>query len=731
MGIMTKISLSSGVALCAVVLATQAYAASATQNDSAADALAEIVVTASKQSERLRDVPASVTALGADQLQNQSLSYFSDYVAKVPGLNFIQTSPQYSQLILRGVSTGTAAPNASVATYVDEAPYGFSSPTGVGALMSPNLDAFDMARIEVLRGPQGTLYGSNAIGGLLKYVTKAPVLSDYSGEVQVGTVAIDGHFGWDVHGAFNVPLGTGAALRVTGYRVERPGYIDNPVLDMRNTNDFKSEGLRGSLLVEAAPNLKLRFLALVQKSETGDQGSTDVDSVTLKPVQGDFSHARVVAAPGENRNQLYSGTVDWTLGFASLVSATSYAVTSTDLQFDVSGTYTPYLAAYFSAPYGAANIGRIRNNKFTQELRLTSPKDRTFSWQLGGFYTFENLSTVMALEPVTPGTHVISPGLLGPLANSAEDGTYREFAGFGDIGVKFTPTFDVNVGVRYSNIHAKYHQFTEGAFLGSNNFVRKSTQNVFTYSAAARWRASEETMFYARAARGYQPGGPNRVAPFVGVAPSYKPSTTTNFEVGVKSRLLDGRLNLEANAFHVDWQDIQLAAVVAGNYSYTNGGAARSSGVEWNVDYIPVSGLTLSLNGAYTDAELRDDAPAGMNAFAGDPLPYIPKWSASAGVDYDWAISSALQGFVGASWRYTGNRKSDFAEDIRLPSFSVFDLRAGIKDDAWTLSAFAKNVGDARVINSIMPVSYSVPGGPLEAIIGPPTSFGATFSINF
>jgi iron complex outermembrane receptor protein len=723
--------LAAGLMMSVCSFALQAQAADGAAPSGGVTSVDEVIVTASKQAENLRDVPASVTALGSDQIQREGLAYFADYVGKVPGLSFIQTSPQYNQLILRGISTGTAAPNASVATYIDEAPYGFSSPTGVGALMSPNIDAFDMARIEVLRGPQGTLYGSNAIGGLLKYVTQAPDPTGFSAVAQGGVLGLDGETGWDLHGAVNVPLGESAAIRLVGYHVDRPGYIDNPVLGTENTNDFQSEGLRAQLLVDLSPDVTLRLSALTQRSETGDQGSMDVDRITLKPIYADLAHARVVNAPGKNENQLYNATLDWDLGFATLVSSTSYAVTRTELQFDLSGTYTPYLFFFFGAPYGAANNGKIRDDKITQEVRLTSPRADDLTWQVGVFYTREDLSTVTTLSPITPVTNIISPGLLGPLADSDESGEYREFAGFANVGYKFTPTFDVDLGIRYSDIEADYTQVTAGAFLGPNDFDRSSSQNVFTYAASARWRASEETMVYARVARGYQPGGPNRVAPFVGVADSYDAATTTNYEAGVKSRLMDGKLNLELALFRIDWDDIQLAAIVGGFYSYTNGGAASSTGAEWNVDFVPIRGLTLNLNGAYTDAQLEDDAPPSANAVAGDPLPYIPKWSASARADYEWAVTDSLNGFAGASWRYTGARQSDFSEDTHLPANSVWDLRLGIESERWTVTLFAKNVGDERVINSILPVSYSIPGGPLEAIVGPPRSFGATVTARF
>jgi iron complex outermembrane receptor protein len=710
-------------------LAFQAQAQSAPVDDGAT--LEEVVVTASKRTENLRDVAQSVTALGDKTLTREGLSYFSDYVAKVPGLNFIQTSPQYSQLILRGISTGTAAPNASVATYVDEAPYGFSSPTGIGALMSPNIDAFDMQRIEVLRGPQGTLYGSNALGGLLKYVTKAPNPAAFSGVIEGGLVSTDGETGWDIHGAVNVPLSDKAALRITAYHVDRPGYIDNPLRGTENTNDFESNGMRAAVLIQATEDLTLRFSGLYQETETGDQGSMDVARVTLKPIYKDLSHARLVDAPGSNTNQLFNFTADWKLGFASLVSSTSYAKTNTDLNFDVSGSYTPYLFLFFGQLYGAANSGKIEDTKFTHEMRLTSTSDGPLSWQVGGFFTHEEFDNVQSLQPVDMTTQVVVPGVLGPLADSHESGTYEEIAAFGGLGYKITPTFDVNVGIRLSQIDIDYNQMTAGAFLGPNDFNRKSSEDVFTYSADARWHITDQTMLYARVAKGYQPGGPNRIAPLVGATPSYDAATTLNYEVGLKGRFFDNRVGVEVTAFRIDWDDIQLAAVVGGFYAYSNGGKASSTGVEWNVDYVPVRGLTLGFNGAYDDAKIEDDTPPSLGGLAGDALPYIPKWSASATVDYEWTLTGDFTGFVGASWRYTGKRESDFTDRTRLPSHDVFDLRAGIENNTWTLLAYVKNVSDERVINSILPISFTIPGGPLEAIVGPPRSYGVTLTARF
>ncbi len=244
-----------------------------------------------------------------------------------------------------------------------------------------------------------------------------------------------------------------------------------------------------------------------------------------------------------------------------------------------------------------------------------------------------------------------------------------------------------------------------------------SSDNDFTYSLAPRWHVSSNTRGYGRLATGYRPGGPNALPPTatpeqVAQYGSYGSDRTTNYEVGVRSDLLDKRLSIDVAAFLVDWKKIQLfeEVQVPGQPSFginANGGTARSKGVEWTLGYTPVTGLTFTLVGAYVDAYLTAPAPeAGGND--GDPLPYVPKWSTSLDGAYTWRAFGNYSAFAGATWSYTGSRFNDFsaipdatgafAPEPRpeLPSYNMVNLRAGLDSGRWAFELYCKNVGDTR-----------------------------------
>jgi outer membrane receptor protein involved in Fe transport len=233
-------------------------------------------------------------------------------------------------------------------------------------------------------------------------------------------------------------------------------------------------------------------------------------------------------------------------------------------------------------------------------------------------------------------------------------------------------------------------------------------------------------MFYARVATGFVPGGPN-VAPFnvpPGTVPeTYNESTTTNYEIGYKGTLIDGRLTAEVAAFLIEWDDIQMSQAF-GTYSMiVNGETAVSQGVEWAFNYVPMPGLTLGFTGAYTDAHLTADAP---NASDGDRLPVTPEWQAALSGDYEWPVSANYSAFVGADWRYIGDREAEFAAVRQeLPSYSLVDLRTGIRTDHWTLGLYAKNIADEDAI------FYVINRGRQSSYIATPRTIGVEFTVDF
>jgi outer membrane receptor protein involved in Fe transport len=621
----------------------------------------------------------SVTAVTSETLEKLHATSFSDFVTHVPGMNYTAGDPGHTTLILRGINAGGIG--STIGTYLDETPYGSSSALANGTLTTPNIDTFDIERVEILRGPQGTLYGSSTLGGLLKFVSKAPDTSGFAAEGEVGGSTVnEGGWGWETKAMVNVPLGDMFAVRATGYMVRDPGFIDDPVLGERDVNDVRNDGGRVSLLFKPMDNLSFRVTALMQDLKTNagfDQDMMVGSGGNLVPTFGPLEHGRGADEFSSVRYRLYNATADYDMDWASLLSTTSY------------GTFNDHILTDATNVYGLYIDAGLAQKKFTEELRLTSPSGEKLEWLAGVYYTNESGGLTQNLVP-TPGGPV--------LAFLALNSRYVETALFGNFTYHFSPAFDVTIGGRFA--HDSQNAFEFGLASQSG----QSDENVFTYSFAPRWHINDDITAYARIAKGWRPGGPNALPPNVtpDVPKTYDADSLVNYELGVKSTFLDNRLSVDADIFHIDWEAIQLLEVVQGFGINANGGRAQSDGFEWAVNWLPLDGLDLNFGGAYTHARLTTLAST-VGGVTGDNLPYTPMWSTSLDADYTFPSMGGFTPFVGASWQFTGSRASAFLSggQSNVPSYNTFDLRAGLDYDRWSITLYGKNLGDERGISQV------------------------------
>jgi iron complex outermembrane recepter protein len=686
----------------------------------------EIIVTAQKRSERLIDVPQSVSVVSAETLQNQHAQRLSDYLTRIPSANIVESQPGSSRIVLRGINTGGVG--ATVATYIDETPFGSATALANGGVLAPDLDPFDLERVEVLRGPQGTLYGANSLGGLVKLVTVTPNPGafDAAGEVSVENVA-HGETGYLGRLAANVPLGSDAAVRVTGFYRSDPGYIDDP-LQGSDVNDGKTYGGRISFMVRPAPAFRIRASVLMQNIRSNGTNGVDVDPVTLKPTIGKYDHERFVREPNDIDYRLYNATVDYDFGPVSLVSATSYGTLKQAGVIDGSGR--------LGLPAGLDQ--GMRQKRFTQEVRVASNGRQAIEWTLGGFYTHESnrlSQNVFLVDPLT-GDSVVDGALVVALPSR-----YRELAGFANATWHIAPKFDLTAGGRYSHNRQSSEQDTGGLFLLTPTHVSgKSSDSVFTYSVAPQYKPNRNTTIYARVAKGYRPGGPNALSPDApdAVPRQFGPDTTTNYEVGLKTQTADRLLTLELTAFLTNWKNIQLLVQLGDFGVNTNGEGARSKGVEFSVGVNPDRHLSLYANGSYVDAYLTDDAVLA-GGLKGDQLPYSPKWQGTIGAEYERPLSGSVNGRAGISWHYTGSRFSDFNPPVapgvpgplqhKLDSFSQIDAHAGVEVGKFRIDAFVRNLTGARGIVNIG--AFGAFNGDLPAAVIMPRTFGLSLGVRY
>jgi outer membrane receptor protein involved in Fe transport len=707
--------------------------AQTTINTSTNDQLTTIVVTAQKREEVLMNVPMSVTALGGSELDAMQDRSFADYAALVPGLSLNSTQPGQTTLTLRGENAGGVG--STVAVYVDESPFGSSSALANGSIDTGDFDTWDMQRIEVLRGPQGTLYGANSEGGILKFVTNAPQLGTLSGAAEIGGEHVgNGGYGGDLRAMLNLPLGDKMAFRVSASDEDVPGYISDPEHQESRINEGHKESGRASLLAAPTDDLSIRLTATQQESNYDGVNTVDVNPNTLQPLRGDLTQTRLLPEPSNFKYENYNATVDWNAGPFRVLSSTSYGILDTYTGNDFTPLYGGLAGALFGGAPGALLDDNVNLRKFTQELRLTSPAKEMLEWQVGGYFTHE----IGKLNEYLDGVALPGGALLGLIEQPIIDSTYKESAGFADLTYHITSQFDLQVGGRYSHNEQTVTQITNyNPLLGPAPPVvnGNSSGNVFTYSVAPLWHVDANSSVYARLATGYRPGGPNVIPPGTpaAVQQQYGSDKTTNVEVGVRSTQLEGALSLDVAIYHIDWKNIQLFELVDGFGINGNGGTARSQGVEWQFGYVPVQGLKFQWTGAYTEAKLTSPAPA-LNANSGDPLPYAPKWSTAFDGEYDWALFDDYRGFVGATWSYVGSRSSDFASSaapipvqVDLPSYNTTDLRLGLDKGQYRVTLYGKNLSDSRGISD-----FESSGAPYTVVtVIQPRTIGLTLSAKF
>lgn len=730
--------------------------------DAAGDAatMSEIVVTAQKKSERLLDVPVSVATMSGESLAQQNLVQLRDFYNRVPGVSLSGggTEQRANGVAIRGITTGGGTAS-TVAFVLDDVPL----TSGAASAQSPliDVDPSDLQRVEILRGPQGTLYGASSLGGLVKYVTISPDTEQFSGRVEVGGNTIDkGGEGWSLRGSANLPIVRDKlALRVSAFTRHDPPYLDNinTTAAGKDINDNRVQGGRVALLFKPSETLTFDLSAVRQRAKffgspqirvcpsCGTGAFTGTPDFT--PFHGDMT-LNLAPTKRDVSFTLYQGRANLDLGFANLTAISAWDRVKSASDLDQTNTFR-FLLSAFSAPTGSVSlINADQTEKFSQEIRLASKSDGALEWLVGGFYTHEKIGVDQMLI-VHPAS-----GSDATAYTSVAPAKFEEESVFADATYHFTPKFDVQVGARYSSNDQDSGSSTVIAsqavrFFGpsSSEPASKSSDDAFTWLFTPRYKISQDMMAYLRVATGYRPGGPN-ASGVAGIPLSFKSDSVVSYEAGLKGVIPNLNATYEAALFQIDWDDIQLLTTdVASQFTYyTNGSTARSRGLELSGRWSPVHGLSIDGAATYLDAKLTDPlrSPAGASPIygsKGDRLPGSAKTSASLSAQYDWSVGRGISAFAGVSLAYVGDRYAEFANilptstanaaygaRVELPSYTTFDLRAGAYNDDWRLTAYVKNLGDRRGI-----VEATTRGGTSspQAIFLQPRTIGATLSRSF
>ena len=721
--------LSLAIAATLACVATPALAQDAPADAAASDEAVEldtVLVTANKRVENVREVGAAITVLNERQLENLGAVSLSDYAAFIPGLQVQNDgSPGLTRVSLRGIAALSSG--ATVATYIDEVPVGSSGIYQGASTLMLDLLPYDISRIEVLRGPQGTLYGAGAIGGLLKYVTRAPDAFGEETRVGFGLRSVrGGDQDWNARFGVTLPLqDERLGLRVSFARNGLPGYTDNAVDGREDINGGEQIGARAALSWEGDV-VDAGLSVLHQRIRSDDRAGVALDPDSLAPLFGEDDDLAWQPRPFAKDLTLVSLDFDWDLGWGNFISATGWSESMALDQIDSTIQFGEVADQLLGLPEPGSSFVRYRYDmdKVTQEFRLTSSTGGPFEWMVGAFYTREDaLQSQFAWLGLRDGSPL--PAALADFSTLAIinlPSTYKEVALFANGSWRIGERFKIDAGLRQARNDQWYSQNVPAGILAPiADSPGESSEDVFTWSLSPQFQLAQDAMLYARVATGYQPGGPNVALP--GIPPQVDSSMLDSYEIGLKSQFADRRVTLDLAAFRIDWDDIQVASSFNGVGGLVNGGEATSEGLELSALFRATDALQLGLNAAYTDASVKSDftptvIPQGdvdvilTTGLAGDRMPYSPKLTWAATAEYAFMTAGGLGGQVGAALRFVGDRLNETTErqqvtasgdpstvlqevitpPLELDSYRSLDLYAGIGRDSWEVRAYINNV---------------------------------------
>lgn len=698
------------------------------------DTLEVVTVTATLRREPAREVPMQVNILSTEKLEQGGAKSLGDVLSAQPGID-VKTGGVSGAISIRGVSTGDQT-IATVGTYIDNVAFGSSSAFVAGASTSLEMQLLDLNHIEVLRGPQGTLYGAGAMGGLLKYVTNEPDSSELSGKVTMGvSTTVNGRVGNTQSGVVNVPIKENvAAFRVSAFHDRVGGFIDavGPAAG-RAINGGDTTGARVSLLIEPSTRASVRLTATTQDAKRDGADLVDYSGTTGQPVYGSNSRGIAVREPNSMRTTLFSADLEYDLDWARLYSITSVQRSDYFIRQDLTNTYVPLLSSPGEEFGTAVSDLSAHLKKSTQEFRLTSKAGGKFEWLVGLFFDHESGHNNQL------ASSTLADGSVGPdLAVANLPSSYTEKALYGDATWNLSKDFSVTGGLRIARNNQNFRQISSGLLLGgSTNLSGTSHDTSKTFLLTAKYALDRTSNVYARAASGYRPGGPNAVirneqTGLPEAPPTFQHDTLWSYEAGYKADLLDKTLSIESSLYHIRWEQIQQLYSVNGEQVIVNGGRAAIDGLELTARYHPHERWTLEGGLAAVDARLVEDAP-GL-AMSGARLPNTARFSASTSANYLINVGN-YSGYLGGTLRFVGERNAGFdgsstLPSFRMPSYLLTDLQAGMTFGSIDVGLYVRNLFN-RVVQLGAATGLMANGGPALVTPARPRTLGLNVTASF
>ena len=699
----------------------------------------EVVVTALKRETTLQDTPLAMAAVSGETLVDRAIDNVSDLLRTTPGLAVLDQGAGQRRLIVRGVQS---AGESQTGLYYDETPVGAGSPgtTNDAGQRMPEIRLFDVERIEVLRGPQGTLYGSGSMGGTVRVLFNKPT-NDYAAQVRAGIETVeDGDVGYQADAMVNVPLGEQLAARAVAYHRERGGYIDNQRLGVEDINEEEASG--GRLLLRYSPSdtLTLDLAAHIQREDSAVSA--------WEHTIGDYQSRTATQLPIEDDFELYNLTLKWDLGFATLTGVGS--VFNRDLLVTIDGTrfiqsILPQLPPPLRPPFVESVLHQPQDiEDRSYELRLGSNGDGPLAWTFGAYYEERDAFTSSQHVKADPITGLrVEPAVL-VFHRDIRD-VLEQRALFGELSYDLTSALTLTLGGRYFEYDKEVTGRTLVPFIpfGFPTVTPPTTSTAdedgFVSRINVAYRLGERALMYAQASQGFRPGGVNQVTGLNQALAPYESDSTWNYELGFRSRWLDDRLDLNLAAFRVDWDDMQVTGASRTNAAVrfiANAGAARIDGVELEATVLPLTGLQVSLGGSWLDAKLRENqvnADLIAPGLEGDRIPNVPEYSASLALEYGRPLGATLQGSVRTDVNYVGETASEFRPNSvffeRIDAYTLTNLRLRVGDAGatWNVDLYVNNLFDEVAIGRVL----SSPFGFDLTLSSPPRTIGMGFAMRW
>jgi len=771
---------------CLFLAATPSYAQSA--DDGAEEASGNvIIVTATKRETTIQDIPFSINAQTAQDIQKSGAVTLEDLSRNVAGLAVQNLGPGQSQVSVRGVSAGQIVRDQpgvkeQVGVYLDESVISLS-------LFTPDLDLFDLNRVETLRGPQGTLFGSGSIGGTIRYITNQPELGVTEGSAEANLNVIEGgEVGGSLKGAVNLPLGEKAAIRAVGYYTSFGGFIDaQGPGGGDDINSGERFGGRLALTFEPTDNISITPRILYQEVTADGFNRQEffnlfANEFTTVPNQlGEREQFLLLQEEFSDETFLTDLVIEIGLGGVQLTSVTSYIDREILVSRDASA-----LTGSVSVDLGFPDAGvllpsNLRDTTeletFTQELRLASDNESRFQWVVGGFYSDTDRFYQQRLP--TPGYDAFTDSVLGAGTSAAvangfpadspfnSDLPYNieQFAVFGEGSFEITDALTFTAGGRYYDFEEVRTITTGGLFAnGDTGQVDETSSSGFTPRFLVSYEVSPDVTLNAQASQGFRLGGVNDplnvplcnaedLALFGGFQ-DYDDETLWNYEVGAKTQ--GDNFTFNVAAFHNEISDLQVT-LDAGSCSSRivfNVEDAHTTGLEVELGFQPTEGLNLGLSGSVIEAEFDTTLPEPLATATGirdgNRLPSVPEFQVSANGSYEWPVTDDVLGFVTASFQHIGTRFTQPADqednprtfvhglpfqgapadaattvDLELPSYQIVNFSAGVEfDSGLSVTVYANNVFDENPL-----LSFDRERGGRARLayrIGQPRTYGVT-----